>query len=89
LVGVVTIDLSENRLSDNIHSSIKNCKSLEELFMTSNILSGPISKTLGQVKGIDALDLTSNQQWRKLSCKRKETSASKRKEPVCFLLKRR
>jgi hypothetical protein len=40
--------------------------------MASNFLSGLILNTLREVKGLDALDLSSKQQRRKLSCKKKK-----------------
>ncbi|GMN73565.1 hypothetical protein TIFTF001_055357 [Ficus carica] len=61
LEKVITIDLSNNLFPGNIRSSIKNCKSLEELFMAHNRFSGLIPTTLGQIKGLQVLDLTSNQ----------------------------
>jgi hypothetical protein len=58
--------------------------------MASNILSGPIPNTLREVKGLDALDLSSNQQRRKLSCKKKKKEKGdvcfKKKKDVCFIL---
>jgi Leucine-rich repeat (LRR) protein len=57
----LAIDLSNNHLSSNIPSSIKNCKSLEELFIANNIFSSPIMNTLREVKGLDTLNLSSNQ----------------------------
>jgi hypothetical protein len=37
-------------------------ESLEELFMTSNVLPGPILNTVGEVTNFLALDLSSIQQ---------------------------
>ncbi|XP_057973940.1 putative receptor-like protein kinase At3g47110 [Malania oleifera] len=61
LESVVAIDLSDNSLSGNITSSIRNCKSLEKLFMAKNMLSGPIPSSLGTLKGLETLDLSLNQ----------------------------
>ncbi|KAH0990015.1 hypothetical protein GBA52_001498 [Prunus armeniaca] len=58
---VVTIDLSNNRFSGSIPSSIGKCSSLVGLFMVRNTLSGPLPNALGEMKGLEILDLSSNQ----------------------------
>ncbi|EEF34948.1 serine-threonine protein kinase, plant-type, putative [Ricinus communis] len=60
LESVVTIDLSNNRLSGDIPSLIKNCESLEELYMSRNSFSGPVPAALGEMKGLETLDLSYN-----------------------------
>ncbi|KAF5740634.1 putative Serine-threonine protein kinase plant-type [Tripterygium wilfordii] len=60
LDNIVTIDLSNNHLSGDIPSSIKDCRSLERLFLAKNEFSGPIPNTLGEVKGLEVLDLSYN-----------------------------
>ncbi|KAK7247328.1 hypothetical protein RIF29_42209 [Crotalaria pallida] len=61
LLGVATIDFSNNQLFGDIPSSFSNCLSLEKLFLSRNMLSGPIPITLGDLRALETLDLSSNQ----------------------------
>ncbi|CAN1252486.1 Probable LRR receptor-like serine/threonine-protein kinase At3g47570 [Linum perenne] len=60
LQSVVSIDLSSNLLSGNIPDAIRNCKSLEKLYMAKNSFTGSIPRSLGEIKGLEVLDLSNN-----------------------------
>ncbi|KAK6130556.1 hypothetical protein DH2020_035702 [Rehmannia glutinosa] len=54
------IDLSSNKLSGYIPSSIDGCQSLEFLSLSNNKFEGSIPESLGNVRGLSSLDLSNN-----------------------------
>ncbi|RZS08176.1 hypothetical protein BHM03_00039113, partial [Ensete ventricosum] len=59
LKNVPTIDVSNNRLSGKIPSTVAECQVLQNLYMQRNFFQGPID-VFDQLKGLRVLDLSSN-----------------------------
>ncbi|CAL9091836.1 unnamed protein product [Musa textilis] len=59
LKNTPTIDVSNNRLSGKIPSTIAECQVLQYLYMQGNLFRGPIP-SFGQLKGLRVLDVASN-----------------------------
>ncbi|CAA6660884.1 unnamed protein product [Spirodela intermedia] len=60
LKNLNTLNLSRNRLSGEIPSSIGDCQVLEFLLLESNLFQGVIPWELSKLKGIQELDLSRN-----------------------------
>ncbi|THG14103.1 hypothetical protein TEA_009361 [Camellia sinensis var. sinensis] len=60
LTNLTGLDLSSNRLSGPIPSSIGQLTNLTGLDLSSNRLSGPIPSSIGQLTNLTGLDLSSN-----------------------------
>ncbi|KAH6763740.1 hypothetical protein C2S51_014989 [Perilla frutescens var. frutescens] len=54
------LNLSSNKFSGDIPSSIDGCESLEFLCLSNNMFNGSIPESLGEVKGLRTLDLSNN-----------------------------
>ncbi|CAD5170032.1 unnamed protein product [Musa acuminata subsp. malaccensis] len=59
LKNVPTIDVSNNRLSGEIPSTIAECQVLQYLYMQGNLFRGSIP-SFGQLKGLRVLDISRN-----------------------------
>ncbi|KAJ8770211.1 hypothetical protein K2173_011552 [Erythroxylum novogranatense] len=55
-----TLDISANNLSGEIPTSIRQCLSLEKLYMNANFFQGSIPSSLASLKGLQELDLSRN-----------------------------
>ena len=58
---VTRLDLSTNRLSGSLPSSLGNLTNLEVLWLYDNQLSGSLPSSLGNLTNLEVLDLSSNQ----------------------------
>ena len=56
-----TLYLGGNKLSGHIQSDISNCSNLTLVDFAINLLSGPIPKSLGNLKYLPSLNLNNNQ----------------------------
>lgn len=60
LKNLMELDISENRLSGEIPSSLCSCTSLENLYMQENSFQGSIPLSLESLRGIQNFDISHN-----------------------------
>lgn len=58
--SLLQLDLSGNRLTSSIPSSLSNCTSLQILNLGSNLFTGEIPKSFGQLGNLQRMDLSHN-----------------------------
>ncbi|XP_058076438.1 receptor-like protein EIX1 [Magnolia sinica] len=60
MTSLVVLDLSQNKISGTIPSSLGNCVCLEALDLSRNHLSGVLPKSLGLLTGLQSMHLSEN-----------------------------